>query len=427
MTKTTSVPAQNGARRRRPAAGYMPHTPIVRTAASYARELSWQAPTIDANAVQKTLQSLWAEIAEERQIGAGRPRAATDTATMRTRTINLIAIADDPADAERIKKTVISLTEFFPSRTVILVRKAGEKVKDGLAVTVAVEEYPINRNQAPIRFETITVSVAAGREELLASVAAPVLVPELPDFVWCPSATFTNSTLLADLLDITDRLIVDTALIGDPSKPLRFLATLAADKNSGSPHLSDTAWTRLTPWRQMIAQFFDQAATQPCLDAIEDVTITYGGTDTHGRSGLTAGLLMAGWLCTRLGWRAPGEELVRSKDGWKLTLRAGAKGKSREVILTLKQVDPELVGPCLGSVTINSGVAAPGVFRVERVSPESIETTSELTSKVSRTVYVRNLDDARLLSLELRVFGSDPVYHDALTFAANLWPEGVSN
>lgn len=426
MATSTTVPQPNGAHRKRPAAGFMPHTPIERTATSYAREMSWQAPAIEANAVQKTLQRLWAEIADERRATAGRPRTAGDAATMRTRTINLIAIAGDPAEADRIKKTVTGLSEFFPSRTVILVRRAGPDVTEGLAVTVSVEEYPINRNQAPIRFETITVSAGANREELLASVASPVLVPELPAFVWCPSPDFTKSALLRELLGITDRLVVDTSLVEDPAKALRYLASLKGDQYGGTLHLSDTAWTRLTPWRQMIAQFFDQASTQPCLDTIEDVTITYGGPDGQGRCGLTAGLLMAGWLCTRLGWRAPGEELVRSRDGWKLTLRAGVKGKSREVILTLKQIDHETAGPCLGAVTINAAGNAPGIFRVERVSPESIETTSELTSRVSRIVYLRNLDDTRLLSLELRVFGSDPVYHEALDFAANLWPEGVS-
>ena len=63
---------------------------------------------------------------------------------------------------------------------------------------------------------------------------------------------------------------------------------------------------------------------------------------------------------------------------------------------------------------------------VERSSGESVVTSSELVTKVSRTVYLRNLDDSRLLSLELRVFGSDPIFYEALHFAANLWPEGTS-
>lgn len=392
---------------------------------SFKREVSWQAETIDANAVHKTLLRLWNELTDERLEAMGRPRRDADAALMRTRTINLIGIADDVADAERINRTVTSLAEFFPSRSVILVRKPPPSLKTGLAVSLVVEELRSNRSRTPIRFETITVA-AAGREELLASVASPVLLPELPDFVWYPNGTFTSSPLLLEVLDIADRLIVDSANAVDPSKTMRFLASLASGPGDGELHLSDTAWTRLMPWRQMIAQFFDQGSAQASLDSIDDVTITYGAPDQNGRSGLTAGLLMAGWLCTRLGWRAPGEELVRARDGWRLTLRAGQRGRSREVILMLKQTDPDIAGPCLGAVALETGGDNPGRFRVERVSRDSVETTSELSSKVSRVVYVRNLDDARLLSLELRVFGSDPIYHEALDFAAHLWPEGVA-
>lgn len=391
------------------------------------REVNWQAHTIEANTVHKTLQRLWDEIGDQRRALAGRPRMAADAALMRTRTINLIAIADTGRDATRIKKTITSLTEFFPSRTVILVRHTGAAPKDGLSVSVAVEEHPVERKQTPVRFETITVSAGAGREELLASVASPILVPELPDFVWFPSSDFASSSLLGEVIGIADRLVVDTSLVTDPTRALRYLVDLELSAAaSGSLHISDFAWTRLTPWRQMIAQFFDQASTQPSLEAIESVTITYASPDDSERSGLTAGLLMAGWLCTRLGWRAPGEELVRSRDGWKLTLRAGARGKSREVILTLKPTADPAAGCCVGAVTIQVGGANSGTYTVERSSNESVVTSSELVTKVSRTVYLRNPDDARLLSLELRVFGSDPIYYEALHFAANLWPEGMT-
>jgi glucose-6-phosphate dehydrogenase assembly protein OpcA len=392
---------------------------------SYKREVSWQAATIDANAVHKTLLRLWGELSDERRAATGRPRRDADSAFMRTRTINLIGIADDVMEAERISETITSLSEFFPSRSVILARKPPPTLKAGLAVKLAVEEIPSNRTRTPIRFETITVS-AAGREELLASVASPVLVPELPDFVWYPNGTFADSSLLGELIDITDRLIVDSSQAADPTRAMRFLASVVAGPRDGELHLSDMAWTRLMPWRQMIAQFFDHGVAQGSLDLIDDVTITFGGPDENGRSGLTAALLMAGWLCTRLGWRAPGEELVRARDGWRLTLRAGQRGRSREVIVMLKQCDSEVAGPCLGMVTIEAGGDNPGLYRVERVSSDSIETTSELASKVSRVVYVRNLDDAKLLSLELRVFGSDAIYHQALDFAASLWPEGVT-
>lgn len=416
MVTTTKRPKGESSATKRSAAG---------RSTTLKRETTWVAPAVEGNLVHRTLNTLWAEIADERRAVSGRPRSIADAATMRTRTINLIVVADDRAEAERIEQVVTGLAEFFPSRTMILIRVDAGAKRAGLHVRVAVEERPTTSSQPPVRFETVAVSAGKGREELLASVAAPILVPELPDFVWFPGGSFATSPLLQALLPITDRLVVDTSTLPDPSSGLRYLAELVAQPEGERVHLSDIAWTRLTPWRQMVAQFFDQGATMACLEDIELVTIEYGEPAEQGRSGITAGLLMAGWLCTRLGWRAPGEELVRTRDGWKLTLRAGERGRSREVIVMLVPAKADVAGPCIGSIELVANGASPGRFRVHRVSEESVESVSEAATHVSRVVYLRNLDDARLLSLELRVFGADPIYTQALGFAANLWPEGV--
>lgn len=390
------------------------------------REERWQAPAVDANSVQKTLQRLWLEIADEKRASSGRPRPIMDSGVMRTRTINLIAIADKPADVERIKTTVSALTEFFPSRTLILVRERSRHTKGGLDVTVAVEERHTSRFKAPIRFETVTVSTGSGREEVLASVASPILVPELPDFVWRPSSASVSSVVLDELAGSIDRLVVDTAGVADPSTAFHYLIDLCK-KNSDELRLSDVAWTRITPWRQMIAQFFDHAANLAYLQTVDTVSITYAGRDKDGRSGLTAGLLMAGWLCTRLGWRAPGEELVSSRDGWKLTLRAGERGRSREVVLTLRRTDEPSANASLGEIELASTGSDPASFKIRRLSHDGVETTSHTAAtEVSRIVFMRNPSEHDLLSLELREFGSDPLYPEALKFAANLWPEGAT-
>jgi glucose-6-phosphate dehydrogenase assembly protein OpcA len=391
------------------------------------KEERWQAPAVDANNVQKTLQHLWLDIADDKRQASGRPRPTTDGGLMRTRTINLIAIADKPSDAEHIKATVSALTEFFPSRTLILVRERSRHTRGGLDVTVTVEEQHTARFKAPIRFETVTVSTGSGREEVLASVASPILVPELPDFVWRPASPVIASVVLDELADTIDRLIVDTAGVVDPSKAFNYLIDLCRQNGDGV-RLSDLAWTRLTPWRQMTAQFFDHAANLPYLQLLDSVSITYAGRHSDGRSGLSSGLLMAGWLCTRLGWRAPGEELVRSRDGWKLTLRAGQRGRSREVILTLRETVEIEADACLGELQLAANGLKPANFKIERVSKEGVATTSHTESAESnRTVYMRKLSEEELLSLELRDFGSDPLYPEALKFAANLWPEGAES
>jgi glucose-6-phosphate dehydrogenase assembly protein OpcA len=385
---------------------------------------SWTAPVIDAGKVHDELDRLWGEWSEAKRVSLGDGlHSAPEWALMRASTLNLIAIAGTPKEAERIEATVSALTEFSPSRTVILVRSGAPKT-GGLGVRVSVHEHSLGKGQAAIRFESVTIAAKRGNDELLASVTSPLLVAELPDFLWVPRGEIAGNPLLSDLLELADRVIVDTAMLEEPGGNLRFLTDLAQQPKP-APKLTDLVWSRLMPWRQLIAQFFDQPATQPCLDCIDEVTIGYGGADDDGRSGLTAGLLIAGWLATRLEWRAPGE-LVRSKDGWRLTLRAGPKGRSREVLLSLRPTDSAPARSSLGAVILVANGADPGEFTVERTNDVGITTVSETPTmpKVSRLVYGRQPDDVHLLSQELRNFAGDPIYEEALAYAADLWPDG---
>jgi glucose-6-phosphate dehydrogenase assembly protein OpcA len=385
---------------------------------------SWTAPVIDAGKVHDELDRLWGEWSEakRRSLGDGLP-TAPEWELMRASTLNLIAIAETPKHAKKIEATVSSLTGFAPSRTVILVRSGAPK-SGGLGVRVSVHEHVLGKGQAAIRFESVTIAAKRGNDDLLASVTSPLLVAELPDFLWVARGEIAGNALLTDLLELADRVIVDTATLDEPRGNLRFLADLAQQPKP-APKVSDLVWSRLTPWRQLIAQFFDQTATQPCLDCIDEVTIGYGAADDDGRGGLTAGLLIAGWLATRLEWRAPGE-LVRSKDGWRLTLRAGPKGRSREVLLSLRPTDSAPARSCLGSVTLIATGSDPGEFTVERTGEAGITTMSETPTmpRVSRLVYGRQADEGQLLGQELRNFAGDPIYEEALVFAADLWPDG---
>jgi len=384
---------------------------------------NWTAPVIDAGKVHDELDRLWGEWSEAKRRSLNGAQSAPEWELMRASTLNLIAIAETPKHAEAIEETVGSLTEFTPSRTVVLVRSGAPK-SGGLGIRVSVHEHALAKGQAAIRFESVRIAAKRGNDELLASVTSALLVSELPDFLWLPASEIAGNPLLGDLLELADRLIVDTATLQDLSGHLRFLADLAQQPKP-APKLTDLAWSRLMPWRQLIAQFFDQQATQPCLECIDEVTISYGTEDDAGRSGLTAGLLMAGWLATRLDWRAPGE-LVRSRDGWRLTLRAGPKGRSREVLLSLQPSEAAAARVCLGAVALTANGASPGEFTVERTTESGITTVSETPtmSRVSRLVYGRLPDDGHLLSQELRNFSGDPIYEEALVFAADLWPDG---
>lgn len=386
------------------------------------RQEQWRSASLSPNTIVRAFRRMWTEIANERREGNRLSKQIADGAMVRTQTINLVALADSDADLGRVDALVHNLSEFVPSRIIMLLDS--HRWDEDLDISAQVEEHPRPLPLSPTRLEMVTVKA---RHEQLASVALPLLVPELPDYVWCASGTFVDNELIADLAPFSDRIIVDSSLVGEPGVALRYLARLIGEPNTEA-RLGDFAWTRLTWWRQMVAQFFDTDDALRCLSSVEEVVVEYGEHAASGRSATTSALLVAGWLATRLGWRTPGEEMVRSRDGWKITLRAGERGRSREVVLILRPVWSDDASPSLVSVQMNAGGGSPGSFTVRRTSPETIVTISELPDQapVERTAYAHDQEDEQLLTAELRMSGYDRIHAEALAFASRLWPEGES-
>lgn len=251
------------------------------------------------------------------------------------------------------------------------------------------------------------------------------MIAELPDVLWWPGDVPTGDPLFGELTEVVDRLIVDTAIQRDPAASLRFLTSvMAADR---CPGLSDFAWARLTPWRHLVAQFFDNLPARQCLAAVEDVRIVYGSQNPDGSSGLSAAVLMAGWLATRLGWQPTGE-MTLGRQGWQLALRGQGDRGHQRIDVTLRRTHDASLGCALVGVRLLARGEAPGSFAVERMTPSGLMTASESPTMphVSRTVYAQLPDDITLLGEELQAFDRDRIYEEALAFAAAILPEGAS-
>jgi glucose-6-phosphate dehydrogenase assembly protein OpcA len=347
--------------------------------------------------------------------------------TARAATLNLIAAARSRTDAARVRRTIGALSEIYPSRaTVLIADPAQESSEPGLDVQVDLMEQPATRNRPALVFECITVDISSESERQLASIATPLLVPDLPEFFWWAADCADGSVLFAELVDICDRLVVDSAISPHAAGAMRSLVHLTTGTGNGPP-LSDFAWTRLSPWRKLTSQFFDVPAALPILDLIDEVTLTYANSPHHW-SGFTSALLFAGWLGSRLRWRSPGELLpVRGDPNvWRATLRAGSAGKQREVTLTLRPTAKALAASTLLDVRLAADSGKAGLFAIERLDDNEISTFSDTmeTPNKQRTVFTPLPSEADLLADELRVFGHDAVFEAALAFAAELAPEG---
>jgi glucose-6-phosphate dehydrogenase assembly protein OpcA len=387
---------------------------------------TWSGDVTDAQAISKQLTRLWADVAGASAVSEGHEQPP---ATMLTRasTLNLTAVARSRADAERAEHTVARLGDLYPSRATILVADPARMAEHdpGMAVRIVLLEQEAGKGRSAIRFEQVSVEVSAENEQQLASIASPLLVADLPDFLWWVAGQTGDGTLFADLCRISDRLIVDTAGTTSPAIELGHLLHLL-EHTPNPPRFGDFAWRRLDQWRNLLTQFFDPPATRAALSAIADVEITYGAADPGGCSGFTGALLLAGWLASRLEWQAPGDLVrARNSDGWRVTMRASEDGRHREVAVTIKPAEDPIAGCGLASVALTAhGDGGDASFRVEQIDEGEIATYAKLAgSPTSRRMVSAPIgDDAALLADELRQYGHDGIYEASLAIAALLCP-----
>jgi glucose-6-phosphate dehydrogenase assembly protein OpcA len=99
-----------------------------------------------------------------------------------------------------------------------------------------------------------------------------------------------------------------------------------------SAYVVDLAWLRSTPWRERVAATFDPPNLRADLHAINAVTVR------HHPESAVAGLLLIGWLASRLGWK------LKKLDARNGELAGAARAGRRDIQLSLEPVSQEVRG-----------------------------------------------------------------------------------
>jgi hypothetical protein len=125
--------------------------------------------------------------------------------------------------------------------------------------------------------------------EHLDSIVDPLVVTDLTTVIWSPHGHW-------QALDSLRRL-AQVVLLDSVDEPDIDEALNRACSFSGELYVVDLAWLRSTPWRERIAAAFDPPDRRPELDTISTIHVR------HHPDSTVAGLLLLGWLATRLGWQ----------------------------------------------------------------------------------------------------------------------------
>ena len=207
----------------------------------------------------------------------GEAGGAGSAPIQRTSVMNHVAwVPERWADAAR--QTLAGLGERHPSRTILLLPRPDDP-RDALDADVDLRCF-VRGKGASVCFEVIEITLCGPRAAAPASVVEPLLVANLTDFVrWRGDLPFGEPEL-EQLVDLADRLVVDSAEWADPEASLARLPELFS-----RTAVSDIAWARTEPWRAGIAGLWPE-----CADAS---TVYVAGPKADA-------VLLAAWLGARL-------------------------------------------------------------------------------------------------------------------------------
>src|SRR5260221_13309074 len=120
-------------------------------------------------------------------------------------------------------------------------------------------------------FDQATMLATGGVLRSISNIVQPLLKPDLPVYLWWLGDPPDNDTIFNSLLQLSDRVIVDSTSFFNPEQDIHPLALL----RQAAPDcaLSDLNWGRLTPWRQLIIQFFDVTEYRPFLAGVTSIEI----------------------------------------------------------------------------------------------------------------------------------------------------------
>nr|WP_255669918.1 glucose-6-phosphate dehydrogenase assembly protein OpcA [Aeromicrobium wangtongii] len=261
--------------------------------------------------------------------------------------LTLLVVTDDENVSEALK-TATMLSREHPSRII------GVILGDGRGAAKLNAKVRVGESSSG---ESILLRISGELTKHAESVVLPLLLPDSPVVVWWPGKPPADPSKDA-IGQLARRRLTDAEATDSPTRSLKAVA------RAYSPGDTDLSWTRLTPWRALLAAALDQSPGE--------VT---GGTVTASASNPAATLLVA-WLESRLG-----------------------------ISITAKRTDAEQIM----SVVLNTSV---GDVVIERIDSTSCQFSVPGSSPREVPLGARPL--AMLLAEDLRRLDADDIYADTI-------------
>ncbi len=382
--------------------------PVAPLRQDRVRTLRWGATNVELPEVVRHLRRMEIALAER----AGDPGEHPNP---RNCALNLVVTLADHHRAEASDRLIASLGPSHPLRAILL-HLGGGTGPGTLDAEITSEAHQLFEDFAVER-EQVLLHVRGEAAEHLSSLVEPLLVPDVPTYLWWSGREPLDSQALQEAIGFSDVLVVDSTRFERPAEALRQLAALV-DRPDVRIGVADFRWGRLRPWRDAIGQFFAPARRRAFLPGLQEVTAESAGSGPASRVGAA---LLAGWAAAALGWRFTGVEAA-GPDGTQAIAETLAGSGVR---LALRSVpDSQLDEGELLAVRITSRAGDEDCFLAIERDPEGGHARVSIDMGGEPTLHQRltlpRLGDPDLLVQVLWVSQRDPVFERSLVAATDL-------
>ena len=337
--------------------------------------------------VERQLRDLWQLAAESNAGECGRQ-------ITRASLFNLVAVCASEEERDRASATISALTSRYPCRAMVILLAAGRaepaRPAGELTATVTAHCHLAGGGRKQVCCEQISVVAAGERIGQVPSVVLPLLESDLPTMLWWRGNFLEQPALFRRLSAVADRVMFDTSAWAAGAAALPALVAAMRAQTRGC--FTDLSWTRLTLWRKLMADCFDDPLTQAALPGMRRLDVVYG-CDSGAR---LRALLYAGWVVTQLGWSP---EDAAERVAW----------RCRE------DTDATSVG--LLAIELAGGTATVSIRKHFGEWTATARVLMPRACGLPRKQAFARLDEASLLAQELEHPGRHAVYERALTMA----------
>jgi len=360
---------------------------------------------VEVAAIEQELASLWKSTSE----GEG--------TVARACSCNLIIVSQDSDEAAALLPILASLAEWHPCRTLLAYREtAGQEPAQAAPPHIDAwisAQCSIPSSGGPQGCcEVITLAASGEAAQELPYTILPLLIPDLPVFLYWRSFRESDRRTVEHLARFSHLLIVDSHRSKDDLENRERLLGLLSRPPSGIA-VRDLNWSRLTPWRDLITQFFDVPSSRHYARELSEVEINRSVAVPGSIP--TRTLLLTGWLAHRLSWRLISAE--RSGEQWFSRWHSQAGEVLVRFTGSLSESDQV---PGIGSVLLRARDGAE--FEVARQKGATCMTASARLPGSTRmhSVPADPMDESTLLKQELSLVGQDTGFQAALAEAVSL-------